>query len=500
MVDLDVQKIIKDNKLDGFVLSKGNYFMGETPLCGIDEVADMTGFKGDGGFLLILKSGKKYLFISPRDELQAKTETKGITILASSLSEFLKKNKNLKIGYDPLWHPAERLKTWKKYAQMVKVLRKQRPLTSKEINVPVSFAGKSSKDKIKTVIQKMESKYLLISNPMELAWVLNKKGDANPFAPVIPAFGLLSKTGKLEIFKDIDKLNQKLRTIKEPIEVDEESLSVGILENIKNPVVKISPIALEKWIKNKTELKHIRDIAKFEDKVIRKCLVSLKVGTTEKDIVLKLQKLRKAEKTYLSDSFQTIAAVGKNAAIIHYEVTKESNTKLKNNTMLLIDTGGQYHKGTTDITTTVFFGNRPTQRQKEMYTAILKGHIALAETVFPEGATLRRLDAIARTPLWKKGKDYPHGTSHSIGFFGDVHEGYGRFANTPLKEGMVLSNEPGYYEEGAFGIRIENMMEVVRKGKFLGFKLLTHTPLDPKLILEKELTPDEKIWLKDYPK
>ena len=499
MVDLDVQKIIKTKKLDGMLLVKGNYFMGETPVCGRNIVNDLTGYNG-GGILLVTKA-KKYLFVSTRDELQAKNETKGISVKLERVSGFLRtQKKKLRIGYDPLEHPKDRIEFWQQYAVMVKVNIPALPFKGKETNFPLIYAGKKSSDKIKDILKKMEGDYLLISVPTDLDWLLNKRGNANPFVPFIAAFGLLSKQGKVEIFKDLEKLKERLNAITGKIEMDPSHTSIGIEDCIKNPIRKTSIISKEKWIKNKTELQHIRQIGKVEDKVLRVCLSELKEGLTELDIVKRLQELRKKEKTYKTDSFPTIAAFGAHAAAPHYEPDEKTSIALKKSEIVLIDTGGQYLKGTTDMTTTVCFGT-PTQKQKEMYTVVLKAHITFAQMLFPQGTTLRRLDPIVRHAMWQEGvMDYPHGTSHGIGFYGDVHEGSPELTDEPLKPGMILSNEPGFYQEGAFGIRIENMMEVVKKGKFIGFKLLTHTPLDEKLIVKSMLSEKEKAWLGKYPK
>ncbi|MBQ8437090.1 MAG: M24 family metallopeptidase, partial [Alphaproteobacteria bacterium] len=230
-------------------------------------------------------------------------------------------------------------------------------------------------------------------------------------------------------------------------------------------------------------------------------------GKTELDIVAKLNEFRQSGENYFSNSFDTIAGYASNSAIIHYHPTENTNLSLQADSLLLLDSGAQYLDGTTDITRTIALGS-PSDGMIHDYTLVLKSHIALANAYFPEGTTGLSLDAIARAPLWKYGKNYSHGTGHGVGFFLNVHEGpcsiSSRNGNIPLSEHMITSIEPGYYKENHYGIRIENLAQVVRisndnfEQPTLGFEPLTLVPLDKNLINKHLLTQDELMWLNNY--
>jgi Xaa-Pro aminopeptidase len=270
------------------------------------------------------------------------------------------------------------------------------------------------------------------------------------------------------------------------------------------------PCLLAKACKNVAELKGVRQAHMRDGLAVTRFLCWLdtadKRQLSEMSVAAKLEEFRKQSKEYLEPSFTTIAGSGPNGAIVHYRVSEASNRALDNNSLLLLDSGGQYADGTTDITRTVALGN-PNAKMKEHFTRVLKGHIALARVVFPEGTTGGQLDALARQYLWQVGLDYDHGTGHGVGSYLSVHEGPQRIGkrggDAALAPGMIISNEPGYYKAGEYGIRIESLVAVqeafVQDGKrYFGFETITLAPIDLRAVELSLLTVEEKAWLKEY--
>lgn len=498
MVGIAIQKIILKKELDGILVPKQNYFLGEIKLKKMDRLPKLTGYHGDSGLVFITKT-KKYLFVSGRDELQAKIEAKGCEVIAGSFKAFLEKQKKrLKVGYNPFLHTKPVIDAWAGHADMVEVREKMPAVSGKYYRFPEKYAGKSRKTKITEIVKKMAGDYLLITDPTDLSWLLNWRGHDMKCLPAFIAFGLLSKKGKIEIYKHPVKLVKRLRKIKGTIEADKKTLTAGFYDGIKNLMDRPSIIDEAKSIKNAVEIKNIKDTCIEEGRAVASVLSDITEGWTESRIVKELQKERKKIKAYREDSFETIAAVDSHAAMPHYAVTKKTNAVVKPNSIVLIDTGGQYVTGTMDTTRTICIGT-PAKEQIRDSTLVLKGHIALAETVFPKGKTKDDLEHIARKFLQAEGKDYPHSTSHGIGYYLGVHETPLSGQKIPLQAGMVISIEPGFYVEGKYGIRHENMALVVPVGTDrLGFNILTYIPFDEKLIDEKMLTPKEKAWLNEY--
>lgn len=259
---------------------------------------------------------------------------------------------------------------------------------------------------------------------------------------------------------------------------------------------------IDQTIKTRTEIEDIKCAAKNDSIALIKFLHWFHTSNekiSELDAVEKIEEFRKQNSEYICNSFETIAAADEHAAIVHYEPTENSNAEVKN--ILLLDSGGQYKNGTTDITRTIS-RTMPTEYERTVYTQVLKGHIALATIKFPIGTTGAQLDVLARQYLWNDGRDFHHGTGHGIGYLLNVHEGHvaiSRGCNLPLKADMLLSNEPGYYEENRFGVRLENMMLVKKLDEeFLHFEVVSLVPFDRKFIDEKLLTDNEKNWLENY--
>ena len=276
---------------------------------------------------------------------------------------------------------------------------------------------------------------------------------------------------------------------------------------------KPDPIALPKACKNDTELNGMRLAHLRDGLAVTRFLHWMNAQTSldELTVVAKLEEFRAHAPSYRGPSFATIAGAGPHGAIVHYRASITSNRTLATNDLLLVDSGGQYDDGTTDITRTIAFG-APSDEMRRHFTLVLKGHIALASARFPAGTSGQQLDALARQYLWAAGLDYDHGTGHGVGAYLCVHEGPQRISkkgsDVALMPGMILSNEPGYYEAGAYGIRIENLVAVVTienpaPGResakpFLGFETLTLAPIDRRLVMVELLRPDERVWLNAY--
>jgi Xaa-Pro aminopeptidase len=379
---------------------------------------------------------------------------------------------------------------------------------------------------------------LVISDPHNLAWAFNLRGGDVGHTPLPLGYAVLPKEGRASLFfdpakvtneagaavgelaefapistfqSDLDALGQKGGKVR----VDSATGAVALIRRIEVAGGKVDvgadPIALMKAVKNQAEIAgshaaHLRDgvaLARYLAWLDRE---APKGQLTEIDAVEALEAFRIETGALKNISFPSISGAGPNAALPHYRVTGSSNRKIENNQIFLIDSGGQYEDGTTDITRTIIVGE-PTAEMKDRFTRVLQGHIAIARVVFPKGTTGAQIDAFARKPLWDAGLDFDHGTGHGIGSYLSVHEGPQRIAKTgttPLEIGMMLSNEPGFYKPGAYGIRIENLILVEPRTipgsdrEMMGFETLTFTPIDLRLVEPSIMTADEIAWLNDY--
>ncbi len=422
------------------------------------------------------------------------------------------------------------------------------------------FAGLSSAKKRQKLVQKLSSTVgvVLITMSDSIAWLLNIRGSDVAYNPILHARVLLYRDGSVDLFCNLKKLSDSvLSHLGEGVCVYEEDRLKPVLEAIslkkdvafssqrkyaqiledKRQYIQTSlnqcpyaliemmhnaggaildqadPCQLEKAVKNATEFSgmrraHIRDgvaLCRFLcwlHQQQQNCL-----DVTELSAAKKMLSYREELEHYKDQSFETISAFGPNSAICHYRVTNETNRQFSNNNLYLIDSGAQYLDGTTDVTRTIAIGN-PTKEMKENFTLVLKGHIQLATICFPLGITGRDLDVLARGPLWRQGKDYDHGTGHGVGAFLNVHEGpqsiSSKSSDVALEAGMILSNEPGFYLDGLYGIRIENLVGVVKSTPgfdnrpMLKFETLTLAPIDQSLIIKDMLDPIEVQWLNSY--
>lgn len=415
--------------------------------------------------------------------------------------------------------------------------RPQKP-QSKAYSYDDVYAGERCQDKIESMKSTLEGKKaeaILISALDEIAWTLNIRGNDIHCSPVIVSY-LLITTSHTIWFVSPDKITNELKGYlkRENIEVIDYEKTLTYLKSLsfsriildpqktnyaiysaigidKNILFESSPIALLKAQRNDTEIQNLHIAMQKDGIALTRFLIWLEKAIhngseSELSISDQLQKFRSKQELYKGDSFDTIAGYGEHAAIVHYSATQETNSTLMPKGFLLLDSGGQYLNGTTDITRTIALGPL-TQEEKEDYTSVLKGHIALASAKFPYGTRGTQLDILAHLPLWKKGLNYLHGTGHGVGHFLNVHEGPQsiRMNENPviLKPGMVISNEPGVYKAGSHGIRIENLVLVTKDettpfGDFLRFETLTLCPICKKGIVKAMLSSEEIEWINNY--
>ena len=532
----EINKIIHLNNLDAYILPKNdNYF---TEYSKINNLKLFTKFSGSAGFAIFLKNNK-YLFVDGRYTIQAEKESgkkfKIYEIPYTWPKDILKKE--IKIGFDPKLFTWEILKKY--FGNNFKLVPLNYKLKNeiKALNTYPFFSlksavsGESTNQKINRLIKTMLKKnidYSFISAGENICWLLNIRGKDLPNSPIANCKMILTKRKEIYFFSNKNKINKIRFSLKKyKIFFLEEDKILDCLVNIKNGnfcidkktcsvfdeslikykfkiVEREDPIYLFKSIKNKIEIKNMIN-SHIEDGIaLTKFLFWIKnhkfTNLNEIKIERKLESFRKLSKNYLYPSFDTIAGSGPNGAIIHYRSDKSSNRVLKKGDLLLIDSGGQYKWGTTDVTRTICLSN-VSQKIKNIFTRVLKGHIAVVLSNVNKEKNGHNIDKIARQSLNSVGLDYPHGTGHGVGAFLNVHEGpQGISKNnyTPLKEGMIISNEPGYYKKNAFGIRIENLVFIKKNKSKLSFENLTMAPIDTDLINFNMLNKVEKNYLFKY--
>lgn len=399
------------------------------------------------------------------------------------------------------------------------------PIPKNKVEIqPLEFAGESAESKIERVRQVLRdnsklnidnsNEGILISQLDEIAWLLNLRGSDVHCNPVFVSYVLLTPD-KVTLFIDSEKLDENVESYLKGIGVKVKTYSQFKIHNSKFKVQNFapSPIPAMKAVKNDAEIEGFRRAMLRDGIAMVKFLHWLKPaveagGETEMSIDRKLTALRAEQPLYRGLSFDTIAAYGPHGAIVHYEATPETNAPLEPHGLLLLDSGAQYQDGTTDITRTIALGPL-TDEERLDYTLVLKGHIRLALTRFPDGISGTRIDALARYAMWQHGIDYGHGTGHGVGSYLCVHEGPHQIRHTwkpaPLHAGMTVTNEPGIYRAGKHGVRIENTMLVVEDGetefgKFLRLEPLTLCPIDLTPVIWEMMTPEEVAYLNAYHK
>ena len=547
MIDKKINKLrnlIKLNNIDGYIVPKNDEFFSEYAFP--NRLKTISNFSGSAGLAIILKD-KNFLFVDGRYTLQSKIESgnnfKIIEIPKLLPHDLLRKyKKELLLGFDPKLFTNNALKrSFKDSCNLFPINQNLIDLIdAKKIydHRKESFyilddkvVGESVNSKINKLIlnlKKNKIDNIFISAPENVAWLLNLRGKDNPYSPIPNCQIILTKNKKIYFFSSKNKIikiknqypyknfnfsdfNEFLSLIsKLPgkyFNIDSSTCSVfneSIIKSKFNCKSSVDPCYEMKAIKNQTEIKNMVKTHIYDGAALTKFIYWIKnnkkFNFTEIDAEKKLEKFRKQNINYLYPSFNTIAGSGPNSAIIHYRANKLSQRKIKKNDIFLCDSGGQYKYGTTDVTRTLCF-NKPPKKIKDIFTRVLKGHIAVANTNLNKKKTGKIIDKSARYYLNKINLDYAHGTGHGVGFFLNVHEGpqaISKYNEVPLKPGMILSNEPGYYRENEFGIRIENLVYIKKyKNKNL-FKNLTLAPIDTDLVNFKLLNKEEKNYLSKY--
>ena len=556
---------LAEDCLDGFVVPLTDEHMSEYVGSYAQRLEWLTGFKGSAGSAVVLPQ-EAAIFTDGRYTLQVRSQVSGDqwsyqSVPETSIASWLKDHapQGGRIGYDPWLHArdwvrqaSEALKA--RGAELVAVARnpidvvwQDRPEASKAHLVvqPDKFAGQSSADKRTAIadwLSKEGADTAVLAALDSIAWTFNVRGADVSHTPVALAYALVNADGTADLFVASEKIGPDVvqhlgngvrlheRADFEPalrnlagktVAVDPERSVAAIFEALDQAGATIvshrDPTVLPRAVKNPVEIAGHQAAQARDGAAIARFLrwVEAEAPKGQLDELKASDRLEafRAEGGLLKDlSFDSISGSGPNGAIVHYKASPETNRPLEMNSLYLIDSGGQYADGTTDITRTLAIG-QPTDEMRDRFTRVLKGHIALATALFPKGVRGSQLDSFARRPLWEAGLDYAHGTGHGVGSFLSVHEGPQRIApvgsgqaggDEPLQAGMILSNEPGYYKAGAYGIRIENLVLVVTKHvpgaekEILGFDTLTFAPIERRLVVTEMLSPAELGWLNTY--
>ena len=528
-------KFIRFN-IDGYVVPKNDMYFSE--YSSPDRLKLISNFDGSAGLAVILRD-KNYLFVDGRYTIQAKSQSSknfNIVEIHKKLPWKVLKHK-IRIGYNPYCFTSLSLKRYfNNYFVLIPIYNdliiknKHKKTNKKFYFIEDKISGENSKSKISKVLKYLyndKSDCLFVTAPENAAWLLNIRGKDNPYSPIPNCRLILKKNGKIYLFANKSKIhNLSLKNNLKKIKIiDERNINIflrklnskkiildrlscslayeNIIRNKINISNKSDPIYNLKSIKNNIEIKNIIDAHILDGVAVIKFLYWIKNSKkkiSELDAEKKLNFFRRKSKNYLFPSFNTIAASGPNGAIIHYRANKNSNREIKKKDIFLCDSGGQYKYGTTDITRTICLGKQ-SNKIKNIFSCVLKGHIAVANANLNKLTSAHLLDTLARKFLKKRGLDYSHGTGHGVGYFLNVHEGpiaISKGYKIMLRPGHVISNEPGFYKKGKFGIRLENMIYVKRLKNKIYFKNLTVVPFDKELINFKLLTKKEKDYLINY--
>lgn len=557
---------LADNGLDGFLVPRADEHQGEYVADRSARLKWLTGFSGSAGVALVLRD-RAFMFVDGRYTLQVRHEVDLDIFAIESLvdnppASWIKDNlgKGARLGFDPWLHTINEVKAVNVSAEQsgamlvpldknpIDIIWKDQPsppVASVEIH-PIGFAGELAKDKLvrlAAAIAKDGATHAVLTDPSSIAWAFNIRGGDVPHTPLALGFAILAADGKHQLFMDQRKFSRtvaaylsQLADLHEPDEFEAavvalakggakialdpvlaaEKLRMLVEDNGGTFVAAPDPARIPRATKNQAEIAGSRAAHRRDGAAVAKLLCWLerqKPGSLDEiTVVTKLEETRRqtGEETQMplrDVSFDTISGAGPNGAIMHYRVSRATNRKLAKGELFLLDSGAQYQDGTTDITRTVPIG-QPTEEMRERFTLVLKGMIGISTLRFPAGTRGSEIDAVARMALWKHGCDFAHGTGHGVGSYLAVHEGPQRIARTgteKLLAGMMLSNEPGYYKEGSYGIRIENLILVTPADQIEGgdiamhsFETLTLAPIDVRLIRTDLLTRDELQWLDRY--
>jgi Xaa-Pro aminopeptidase len=548
--------------LDGFIIPRQDEFQGEQVPARAERLRWLTGFAGSWGMAIVLAE-RAAIFVDGRYTIQVREQVDVALFTPHHLIEeppprWLEANlsKGQVLGYDPWLLTPEHVSRFQsacaKAGAMLKAVDRNpidaiwtdRPLPPRgpiEVH-PTQFAGRTPADKLAEVasaLAALDAEAVLITQPDSIAWLFNIRGRDIAHTPSVLAHAIAYGEGKADLFVSADRFTEdgcdhlaSVARLHDPASLDAVLSSLGerklrvlldpataperlrlLLEQSGAQIISgRDPCVLPKARKNAIEQEGARNAHRRDGAAMVRFLCWLEKAALEEEldeitVTERLARFREDTGALKDLSFTTIAGAGPNGAIPHYRVTRESNRRLANNSLLLIDSGGQYQDGTTDITRTVLIG-RPTREMCSRFTLVLKGMIGISTVRFPPGTCGSQLDILARLALWRAGFDYDHGTGHGVGSYLSVHEGPARINKTdrtPLEPGMILSNEPGYYKEGRYGIRIENLVLVhdarpVTGGErpMMGFETLTLCPIDRRLIEPAQLRVDELTWLNAY--
>ncbi|WP_310468026.1 aminopeptidase P family protein [Sphingomonas sp.] len=556
---------LKADRLDGFVVPLTDEHMSEYVGTYAQRLQWLTGFEGSAGSAVVLPQ-EAAIFVDGRYTLQVRAQVDGEhwsyqSVPETSIAAWLKDHapQGGRIGYDPWLHSRDWVKRAgaalkDRGAELVAVTRNpidavwgDRPAASpaRLIVHPDRYAGKSAAEKRTDIADWLADKgadAAVLSALDSIAWAFNVRGQDVARTPVALAFALVHADGTADLFVASEKVDAEVRQhlgngvrlheraefesalaalTGKTVAVDPERAVAAIFEALDQAGAKIiavrDPTILAKAIKNPVEIAGQQAAQARDGAAISRFLKWVEAeapGGALDELTASdhLESLRRENAELKDLSFDTISGAGPNGAIVHYRSSEKTNRKLEPGSLYLVDSGGQYVDGTTDITRTVAIGE-PSAEMRDRFTRVLKGHIAVATALFPKGTRGTQLDSFARRPLWQAGLDYAHGTGHGVGSFLSVHEGPQRISpagsaqaggDEPLAPGMILSNEPGYYKTGAYGIRIENLVLVVEKQvagaekEMLGFDTLTFAPIERRLIVKDMLSEEELAWLNAY--
>jgi Xaa-Pro aminopeptidase len=543
--------------LDGYLVPRADRFQGENVAACDERLAWLTGFTGSAGFAAIL-SDRAGLFIDGRYRVQVKVQTDGTAFTPvpwpeTQLEEWLIEAlpQGGMIGFDPWLHSVAEITRLEAAlgprqisltagANLIDAIWSDRPAPpmAPARVWPLAYAGRSAEEKLSSLaatLTQAGEDAALITQPDSLCWLLNLRGGDVTHTPLLHAMGIVQRDGRLDLFVEAGKLAGiglpasvalhppealavRLAAQRGPIRLDPGSAPQAaktILAGAGAVIVEgTDPCLLPKARKHPAEIAatkaaHLRDGAAMARFLHWFDQEAPKGALTEIACVRALEGFRRDTGVLKDISFDTIAGAGANGAIVHYRVTEGSNAPLTPGCLFLIDSGAQYEDGTTDITRTLAVGEGVPDAAREAFTQVLQGLIAIHRARFPKGVAGAHLDALARAPLWAAGRDFDHGTGHGVGVYLGVHEGpqrISRVSTLALEPGMILSNEPGYYREGAFGIRIENLIVVAEAPALpegdaramLCFDTLTWAPIDRRLVVSAMLAPWERDWLNRY--
>ncbi|MZR31266.1 M24 family metallopeptidase [Sneathiella sp. DP05] len=556
-----LREVMADQKVDGFIVPLNDEFHGEAAPAAAERLKWLTGFTGSAGFAVVLKDTAA-IFVDGRYTLQVRNEV-DVTLFTprhvseEPMSDWLSDNMPVgaKLAVDPWLHTEGNMSSLKKIAADIGITLKpvsenlidkvweDRPPSPLALVQPQEerFAGESSASKRNRIAAKLadnDTDAIIHTLPDVIAWLLNIRGADLPCTPFALGFAITHKDATVDLFMEERKFAANLHEhlgnmvrVHAPaefestllsfkgkhVQIDPSVTSQYIVDQLTVATARISRAEdlclLPKAIKNTVEIEgsrraHVRDgaaVAKF----LHWLSINGPTGNVDElSAEAKLRAFREVGENFRDLSFNTISGAGPNGAIVHYRASEASNRQLETGSLYLVDSGAQYLDGTTDITRTIAIGE-PNAEMRKNFTLVLKGHIALARAVFPKGTTGSQLDTLARAPLWAAGLDYDHGTGHGVGSYLSVHEGPQRISKAPstiaLAPGMIISNEPGYYKTGAYGIRIENLVTVREvtppegaERLTYGFETLTFAPIDKALIEKSLLTDSEIAWLNGY--